>query len=70
MTREKFRLAPHERINPLWVALERHMQQSLAELRALNDTSLPPERTEHIRGRIAQLKALLALADEPKPPPT
>ena len=37
---------------------------------ALNDTSLPPERTEHIRGRIAQLKALLALADEPKPPPT
>ena len=44
--------------------------QSLAELRALNDTSLPPDRTEHIRGRIAQLKALLALADEPKPPPT
>ena len=57
-------------LHPLWVGLERHMQQSLAELRALNDTSLPPERTEHIRGRIAQLKALLALADEPKPPPT
>lgn len=70
MTPERFRVAPHERMNPLWVALERHMQQSLAELRALNDTSLPPERTEHIRGRIAQLKALLALADEPKPPPT
>jgi hypothetical protein len=67
---EKLRLAPHERANPLWVSLERHMRKSLAELRALNDTSLPPDRTEHIRGRIAQLKALLALADEPQQPPT
>lgn len=70
MTPERFRLAPHERTSPLWLNLERHMQQTLAELRALNDTSLPPERTEKIRGRIEQLKALLALADEPKPPPT
>lgn len=70
MTPERFRLAPHERTNPLWVGLERHMRQSLADLRALNDTSMPPDRTEHIRGRIAQLKALLALADEPQQPPT
>lgn len=70
MTPERFRLAPHERANPLWLSLERHMQQTLAEMRAMNDTSLPPERTEHIRGRITQLKALLALADEPTPPPT
>lgn len=67
---DKLRLAPHERASPLWISLERHMRQSLAELRALNDTSLPPDRTEHIRGRIAQLKALLALADEPQQPPT
>ncbi len=70
MSAEKFTLAPHERASPLWKNLERHMQEQLAELRVWNDTSLPPERTEHIRGRIAQLKALLALADEPKPPPT
>ncbi len=70
MKPERFRVAPHERTNPLWVSLERHMRKSLAELRALNDTSLPPDRTEHIRGRIAQLKALLALADEPQQPPT
>jgi hypothetical protein len=70
MTPERFRLAPHERTSPLWLNLERHMQQALAELRAMNDTSVSPERTEHLRGRIAQLKALLALADEPKPPPT
>ena len=70
MIHDRFKLEPQERTNPLWVRLERHMQQTLAELRALNDTSLPPERTEKIRGRIEQLKALLALADEPKPPPT
>lgn len=65
-----FRLEPQDRTNPLWIKLEAHMQRTLAELRALNDASLPMERTENTRGRIAQLKALLALADEPKPPPT
>lgn len=66
---EKFHLAPHERTSPLWIGLERHMQRELEELRARNDAHLPPERTADIRGRIAQLKALLALADEPKPVP-
>ena len=70
MTPDRFKLAPHERTSPLWLSLERHMLQTLTDLRALNDTSLPPERTEKLRGRIEQLKALLALADEPKPPPT
>jgi hypothetical protein len=70
MSAEKFRLAPHERTSPLWKSLERHMLQTLAELRLMNDTSLPPERTEKLRGRIEQLKALLALGDEPKPPPS
>ena len=68
MSAEKFSLAPHERASPLWKSLERHMQEQLADLRARNDATLTPEKTEHLRGRIAQLKALLALADEPKPP--
>ena len=46
------------------------MQQRLAECRSLNDASLSLERTENTRGRIAELKALLALADEPRTPPT
>ena len=46
------------------------MQQTLTDLRLMNDTSQPPERTEKLRGRIEQLKALLALADEPRQPPT
>jgi len=70
MTPERFKLAPQDRTNPLWIKLERHMQQVLAELRLMNDSTLPMERTEKLRGRIAQLKELLALADEPKPPQT
>ena len=70
MTGSKFTLAPHERTSPLWKSLERHMQEQLAELRLWNDASLPPERTEKLRGRIEQLKVLLALGDEPKPPQT
>ena len=70
MTGERFRLQPQDRTNPLWLRIERHMQQRLAECRALNDASLTLERTENTRGRIAELKALLALADEPRTPPT
>lgn len=70
MAAERFKLHPQDRTNPLWLRLEAHMQQALAELRVLNDASLPPERTENTRGRIAQIKALLALADEPNKPQT
>ena len=70
MAAERFKLHPQDRTNPLWMRLEAHLQQTLAELRVLNDASLPPERTENTRGRIAQIKALLALADEPNKPQT
>lgn len=70
MAAERFKLEPHDRINPLWVRLERHMQQELENMRVMNDSTVPMERTEKLRGRIAQLKELLALADEPKPPQT
>ena len=65
-----FKLEPQDLTNPLWLRLEAHLQQTLGELRALNDASLPPERTENTRGRIAQVKALLALAAPTKPPQT
>jgi len=70
MAAERFKLHQQDRTNPLWLRLEAHLQQTLAELRVLNDASLPPERTENTRGRIAQIKALLALADEPNKPQT
>lgn len=70
MTPDRFKLEPHDRMNPLWLRLEKHMRHRLGELRATNDASVPPERTENLRGRIAQLKELLALADEPAKPQT
>ena len=66
MTREPFKLAAHERTSPVWQRLERHMQDRLATLRIQNDASATPERTADIRGRIAMLKELLSLADEPR----
>lgn len=70
MTGDRFKLQPQDRTNPLWLRLEAHMHQTLADLRARNDAHLAPERTADIRGRIAQLKELLALANEPKTPQT
>ncbi len=70
MTGERFKLQPQDRTNPLWMRLEAHMRKQLAELRPRNDAHLPPKRTADIRGRIAQLKELLALANEPKTPQT
>ncbi len=61
---EPFRLQPHERTNPLWVGLEAHLKRELDTLRRQNDASLTVERTENIRGRIAQVKAILALAED------
>lgn len=46
------------------------MRDQLAELRQMNDGQLSPERTADLRGRIAQLKELLALADPPRTPQT
>lgn len=54
-------------MNPLWLALSRHMNERLAGLRQQNDASLPMEATQQVRGRIAQIKELLALAED-KPP--
>ena len=46
------------------------MRDQLADLRQMNDAPMTPERTADLRGRIAQLKELLALADPPRTPQT
>lgn len=53
--------------NPLWAKLKKHMEHELAVLRERNDSTKLDERgTAETRGRIAQLKELIALAD-PQP---
>ncbi len=47
----------------LWRSLSAHFNDRLAELRASNDAPATPEHTAMLRGRIAELKDLLRLAD-------
>jgi hypothetical protein len=65
MAFEAFKLEPQDRTNPLWIRLEAHLQQALAEQRLMNDSTQTMERTENIRGRIAQIKLLLNAGQAP-----
>lgn len=58
-------LAPHERAHPLMLKLIEHWKADLATLRAQNDGALDHDKTTTLRGRISQLKACIALGDEP-----
>lgn len=65
MALEAFKLEPQDLTNPLWIRLEAHLRQALVEQRLLNDATQTMERTENIRGRIAQIKLLLNAGREP-----
>ena len=69
MNNERFSLIAADRMNPLWVTLSRQLQERLLVLRQSNDASLPPEATEKVRGRIAQIKEILSWAED-RPPVT
>jgi hypothetical protein len=65
-----FRLAPHERANEVWMRLEKHLADRLETLRVQNDGDQSEEATAKLRGRIAEIKALLNVGkDQPNPPP-
>ena len=67
MSTARFTLAAGDRINPLWRAIEAHLTDRLATLREQNDSDKSPDKTAHLRGQIAEVKLLLALAeDRPK----
>jgi len=59
------KLEPADRLNPLLAKLIKGWTEELAALRAKNDNPLSHEETASLRGRIAQLKAHIALGDEP-----
>lgn len=57
------RLTEQEIQSAVWIKLREHMEQKLAALRSQNDGDLSHEQTIKLRGRVAQLKELLALAN-------
>lgn len=59
-------LTEAERRSVLWRKITRHAEARIAELRGNNDAiSLSERDTAAIRGRIGELKNLLALGEDP-----
>lgn len=68
MTDGPFKLAASDVASPTWAKLERHLRARLADLRARNDNPQTADETAFLRGRIAEVKALLHTAEEDPPP--
>lgn len=68
MTAEKptppFRLTPADRQSQTWARLRAHLTERLQMLRAQNDGDLDPVATAKMRGRIAEIKAMLELEQD------
>ena len=55
------RITPAERQSPLWLKLRAHYEQRLTSLDEQNRGYLDQVQTERVRGRIAEVVALLEL---------
>jgi len=53
-------------LSPTWLKLKKHYEERIESHRIQNDGRLSENDTAHLRGRIAEAKYLLALA-EPAP---
>lgn len=50
-----------------WMKLEAYLREKLVALRAQNDGDMSLEATARLRGRIAQVKFILALGEDQEP---
>ena len=60
------KLAPHEAQTAVWLKVQAYLEERLSDLRGQNDGPLDPIKTSELRGRIAQLKELRALGEQPE----
>lgn len=58
------KLEKHETQSPLWMKIEEHLKVRIETLRKMNDADLDPAKTARIRGRIAEARRLLGLAED------
>lgn len=56
-----------EKQSAVWLKLKKHMLERIDSLRCQNDGDHTPEETAKLRGRIAELRGLLAQGDAPEP---
>lgn len=63
-------LTVHDRQSAVWLKLKPYLEARRETLRRKNDTfSMTADKTIHVRGRIAELKAILSLGtDKPEVP--
>lgn len=61
---ERIKLNDAERLSAAWHQVERHAKHRLSTLRAQLEGDLDELKTAKIRGSIAELKAILQLAEE------
>lgn len=55
-----------EQLSPVWLAIKAHLESRLERLRLMNDNeSLDAIQTAAIRGRIAEVKALILIGVDP-----
>jgi hypothetical protein len=59
-------LERHERDHALWKRIEEILTYRLETYRKQNDAQLDERQTDRLRGRIAELKDLLALGADPR----
>lgn len=57
-----------DRLSPLWAKVSKHLEARLHSLRCQNDGDKNTEETAKLRGRIAEIKALLDHGKEPIQP--
>jgi len=57
-------LSTSDRQSGLWLKLVKHMEARMTVLRAQNDGDHDERKTALLRGRIAELKGLIALAED------
>lgn len=67
MSSAPFKLTPGQRTSAAWAAMEAELKTTLQRLRERNDAPQPPEQTAHLRGQIAQVKAILRWAEDLPP---
>jgi len=60
-------LNPSDLQSPTWLKIKKHVEERVESHRSSNDGRLSESDTAHLRGRIAEAKYLLALADPPIP---
>ena len=58
-------LTPADKLNPLWGKLQEMWTERLALLRGQNDNDRSEVETAKLRGRIAEVKSLLQLDEDP-----